>query len=93
MRVPHAWQYLSLDRRSPHLVCTVEQHHISEHSVLRPTSCYARNAARILRMAGGPSMREEFSKGAVRTKAPPCRQDAAIILQGEAQTAYVVDRS
>lgn len=93
MRVPHAWQYLSPDRHNPHLVGTVEQHHISEHSVLGPTSCYARNAGQILRMAGGPGMTEEFGKGAVRTKAPPCRQDAAIILQGEAQTAYVVDRS
>lgn len=79
--------------RDPRLVCTVEQHHIFEHSVLDPTTCYARNAAPILGMAGVTGMTEEFGKGAVRTKAPPCRQDAALILQGEAQTAYVVDRS
>lgn len=79
--------------RNPRLVCTVEQHHISEHSVFDPTTCCARNAAQVPGMAGVPGMIEEFSKGAVRIKAPPCRQEAALILQGEAQTAYVVDRS
>lgn len=67
---------------------------ISPSTHFGPTSCYACNAARTLRMAGGSGMTEEFGKlGAFRTKAPPCRQDAALILRGEAQTAYVVDRS